>query len=80
MKSHHVEDSTIPIASLIASGKEFPFDAVYPTILHFLSIIVRLYIIITIIICHDLLPPPRMGSHVKSDNTHTVIQLTPFSP
>ena len=24
-----------------------------------------------IIICHDCLPPPRTGSYVKSDNTHS---------
>ena len=37
-------------------------------------------IIIIIIICHDFLPPSRRGSHVKSDNTHSIIKHTPFSP
>ena len=36
--------------------------------------------VIIIIIYHDFLPPPRRGSHVKSDNTHTIIQHTPLSP
>ena len=27
------------------------------------------------IIYHDFLPPPRRGSHVKSDNTHTSINI-----
>ena len=30
------------------------------------------YLIIMIIIYHDVLPPPRRGCHVKSDNTHTL--------
>ena len=30
------------------------------------------------IIYHNFLPPPRRGSHVKSDNTHTVIQIHPL--
>ena len=30
---------------------------------------------VIIIIYHDFLPPPRRGSHVKSDNTHTVIKI-----
>ena len=32
-----------------------------------------------IIIYHDFLPPPRRGSHVKSDNTHTQSSDTPLS-
>ena len=28
-----------------------------------------------IIIYHDFLPPPRRGSHVKSDNTHTMVMI-----
>ena len=28
-----------------------------------------------IIIYHDFLPPPRRGSHVKSDSTHTIINI-----
>ena len=34
---------------------------------------------LNIIIYHDLLPPPRRGSHVKAENTHAVIQHTPLS-
>ena len=30
------------------------------------------------IIYHDFLPPPRRGCHVKSDNTHTIINIRPF--
>ena len=30
-------------------------------------------------IYHDFLPPPWRGNHVKSDNTHTIIQHTPLS-
>ena len=30
--------------------------------------------------CHDFLPPPRRGSHVKSDNAHTQLSNTPLSP
>ena len=34
-----------------------------------------------IIICHDFLPTPRRGSHVKSGKTHTDSnQDTPLSP
>ena len=33
-----------------------------------------------IIICYDLLPPLRRGSHAKSDYTHTIIQHSPLSP
>ena len=40
----------------------------------------NIIIIIKIIIYHDFLPPPSRGSHVKSDNTHTIIQHTPLSP
>ena len=29
------------------------------------------YLIKIIITCNDFLPPPRRGSYVKSDNTHT---------
>ena len=29
---------------------------------------------------HEFIPPPRRGSHVKSDDTHTMIQHTPLSP
>ena len=36
-------------------------------------------IIISIIIYHDFLPPQRRGSHVKSDNTHTIIKHTTLS-
>ena len=37
--------------------------------------------IILIIIYHDFLLPPRRGSHVKSDDTHTNNdQYTPLSP
>ena len=36
-------------------------------------------IIIIIIIYHDFLPTPRRGSHVKSDNTHTVIRIHPLA-
>ena len=32
------------------------------------------------IIYHDILPPSRWGSHVKSDHAHTIIQHTPLSP
>ena len=32
------------------------------------------------IIYPDFLPPPRRGSHVKSDNTRSIIQHTPLSP
>ena len=32
------------------------------------------------IIYHDFLPPSKMGSHVKSDSAHTIIQNTPLSP
>ena len=28
-----------------------------------------------IIIHHDFLPPPRRGNHVKSDTTHTIINI-----
>ena len=34
---------------------------------------------IIIIIYHDFLPSPRRPSHVKSGNTHTIIQHTPLS-
>ena len=33
-----------------------------------------------IIICHDLLPPSRRGSHVKSDFSCTIFQHSPLSP
>ena len=36
--------------------------------------------IIIVIIYRDFLPPPRRGSHGKSDNTHTIIQHIPLSP
>ena len=32
-----------------------------------------------IIIYHDFLPPPRRGSHVKSDNTDTIINIHPLA-
>ena len=32
-----------------------------------------------IIIYNDFLPPPRRGSHVKSDNTHTIINIHPLA-
>ena len=32
-----------------------------------------------IIIHHDFLPPPRRGSHFKSDNTHTMINTHPLA-
>ena len=32
-----------------------------------------------IIIYHDFLPPPRRGSHFKSDNTHTMINTHPLA-
>ena len=28
----------------------------------------------------DFLPPPRRGRPVKSDNTHTIIELTLYCP
>ena len=37
-------------------------------------------IIIIIIICHDFLPPSRMGSHVKSDYSRTIIKHSPLCP
>ena len=40
--------------------------------------IVIIIIIIIIIIYLDFLPPPRRGSHVKSDNTHTFINILPL--
>ena len=39
-----------------------------------------LFFLIIIIIYHDFLHPPRRGSHVKSDNTLTIIKHTPISP
>ena len=33
-----------------------------------------------IIIYHDFLPPPSWGSHVKSNNTHTIIKHTSLCP
>ena len=30
---------------------------------------------VIITIYHDFLPPPRRGSHVKSDNTHEIINI-----
>ena len=30
-------------------------------------------------IYHDFLPPPRRGSHVKSDNTHTIDKIHPLA-
>ena len=38
-----------------------------------------LVIIIIIIIYHDFLAPPRRGSHVKSDNTHAIINIHPLA-
>ena len=32
----------------------------------------------TIIIYHNFLPPPRRGSHGKSDNTRTIINIRPL--
>ena len=32
-----------------------------------------------IIIFHHFLPPPRRGSHVKPDNTHTLIKIHPLT-
>ena len=34
---------------------------------------------ILIIIYHDFLPTPRRDSHVKSDNTHSVIKIHPLA-
>ena len=50
--------------------------------MHLLVCIYYIFIIILIIIIihHDFLPQPKSGSHVKSDNTHTVIKHTPLSP
>ena len=42
-------------------------------------IITIIIIIIILIIYHDFLPPVRRGSHVKSDNTHTVINIHPLA-
>ena len=45
--------------------------------------LIKIPVLIIIIIYHDFLPPPRMGSHVQSDNTHTHThshQDTPLSP
>ena len=36
-------------------------------------------ILLLIIIYHDFLPPPKRGSHVKSDNTHTIITIHPLA-
>ena len=44
-----------------------------------LNIIYKYLIIIIIIIYHDFLHPPRRGSHVKSDNTHTIINIHPLA-
>ena len=41
------------------------------------SITSAIEIIIIIIIYHDVLAPPRRGSHVKSDNTHNQLTHTP---
>ena len=35
--------------------------------------------VITLSIYHDFLPPPRRGSHAKSDNTHTIINIHPLA-
>ena len=35
--------------------------------------VIYIQTLITIIIYHNFLPPPRRGSHVKSDNTHIII-------
>ena len=32
-----------------------------------------------IIIYHDFLPPQRRGSHVTSDNTHTIVNIRPIA-
>ena len=34
---------------------------------------------ILLVIYHDFLPPPMTGSHVKSDNTHTIINIHPLA-
>ena len=39
----------------------------------------NIIIIIIIIIYHDILPLPRRGSHVKSDNTHKIITIHPLA-
>ena len=49
------------------------------TTLKIINLII-IIIIIIIITYHVVLPPSRMGSRVKSDNAHTIIQLTPISP
>ena len=35
--------------------------------------------LLLLIIYHDFLPPARRGSHVKSDNTHTIINIHPLA-
>ena len=42
-------------------------------------VVIIIIIIIIIIIYHDFLPPPRRGSHVKLDNTHTIINIHPLA-
>ena len=34
---------------------------------------------VVIIIYHDFLPPPRRGIYVKSDNTHTIVNIHPLA-
>ena len=54
------------------------FFALHGTTLFCLGSAIKLNTIIIIYL--DCLPPPRRGSRVKSDNTHTIIKYTPISP
>ena len=51
----------------------------YIDVSHFAFCQCMVYIIIIIIIYHDFLLPIRRGSLVKSDNTHTIVNIHPLA-
>ena len=59
-------ENVVPFS--IVMENEVPFSMAMENVVPF---------IIIIITNHDFLPPPRRGSHVKSDNTHTITNIHP---